>query len=424
MKLLLIQSYLGQSEPVVFPLGLACLKPYLKDHEVNVFDMNTVEEPFQSLKGIVASFNPDLIGISLRNIDSTNKRKVVFYYKYTKKTIDIIKTCTDARIVMGGSGFSMFAREIMEDEPGIDYGVYLEGEVTFSELLKNLDTPESVKSIYYRRDGEIFFTGHRSYSSFEDLKPPDTTILPIDKYNGFPDALGVETKRGCQLNCIYCVYGFLNGNNYRLKSPGAVVDEIEALNKNQGAQRFTFIDSVFNIPQNHAEAVLREMIARKLDTKWSAWFSEKDLSSQFLALAKQAGCDHVIFSPDGFSDKTLTKLGKNIRKKDIIHAFKMIQGMDGFEISYNFFKNPPGQNLMNFISLVVFCLLAKLKLGRRIHFEFNSLRIEPHTRLYEVTLAENVITRDESLLFPKYYTNRKTWYIEAIFNILLRLIGR
>ena len=424
MRVLLIQSYLGKEEPAVFPIGLACLKPFLVNHEVRVFDMNTASEPFEELPQILADFGPEIVGISLRNIDSTNKRKVVFYYTYTKEIIRMVKSKTGARVVVGGSGFSMFASEIMHDEPDIDYGVYLEGEFTLSELMDNLDNPEKVKSVYYRKNRKVVFSGDRSYCSFRKLKPPDVTTLPIEDYHQFKDALGVETKRGCGLSCVYCVYGFLNGNHYRLKDPALVADEIETFCERHGAKRFTFIDSVFNIPFAHADKVLQEMIRRNLKIKWSAWFSEKNLTKPFLELAQAAGCDHVIFSPDGFDDKTLIKLGKNIRRKDILEGFRLLREFDGFEISYNFFKNPPGQNWSNFFHMVVFCVKAKLNLKNRVHFEFNSMRIEPHTRLYQIALDEKVVGEGDNLLLPKYYTNRKTWLVEKLFNAVLRLIGK
>ena len=111
MKVFLLTSYLGGKEPPVFPLGLACIKPLLYGHDVNAFDMNTSEKPFEELIKRIKSFIPDVIGISLRNIDSTNKRRVVFYYKYLKDTLDVIKSCSKAKVVIGGSGFSMFANK-------------------------------------------------------------------------------------------------------------------------------------------------------------------------------------------------------------------------------------------------------------------------------------------------------------------------
>lgn len=423
MNILLLQSYLGPRELPVFPLGLAYLKASLKEHDVKAYDLNMSDSPFEELRAILTDFKPQVIGISLRNIDSTNKREVVFYYAYLKDIINVIKQCSEAKIIIGGSGFSMFAEEIMQDEPRIDYGVYLEGETTFPELLEQFDTPENVKSVFYRKDGNVVFSGSRPSPDLNKSLPPDMDVVPISDYDRYMYAVGVETKRGCALNCIYCIYGYLNGKTYRLISPEKVVDHIETLQHDYGVKRFMFIDSVFNIPKAHAENICREMISRKLSIKWAAWISEQGFTQEFLDLIREAGCDHVILSPDGFADETLRMLGKSIRKQDILNAYNLLRCSD-VEISYNFFKNPPGQTLSNFLGIVLFTFKTRLELKKRIHFEFNSLRVEPHTGLYDIAVAENVVRPGESLLYPRSYTNRRTWYIGKMFDALLYLLGK
>lgn len=426
MKVLLLQAYLGGSEPPVFPIGLSCIAASVKKHELRVFDPNIAEEPAAGLQRILEGFRPEVIAISLRNIDSTNKRKVVFYYSRLKEILDIIQSspCDRAWIIVGGSGFSMFAREIMQDELRIDYGVYLEGERTFPELLEHLEKPEAVRGIYYRENGAVKFTGPNTQTDLITAPLPDRATIGITPYVGIPDAIGIETKRGCMLGCIYCIYGFLNGKNMRLKPPVRVVDEIETLVKEHGVKGFTFIDSVFNVPSSHAEEICREMSRRKLKVKWSAWFNEKGLTRQFIELARDAGCKNVILSPDGFSDEILKKLGKNIKKEDILKGYAILKNIEGLEVNYNFFKNPPGQTFAAFLSLMSFCLKARREMGRRVHFEFNSIRIEPHTALFKLALEEGIVKETQNLLLPVYYSNRSTAYIDFLLNSVLGILGK
>ncbi len=423
MKILLVQSYLGGHEPPVYPAGLACLLSVLADHDVRAFDPNTADDPEGGLEQAVREFGPDVVGVSLRNIDSTNKRVVVFYYQFFKEMLKQIRALTNAPLIVGGSGFSMFAQRIMEDEPLIDYGVYLEGERTFPLLLANLDAPERAPSVFYRRDGKAVFSGGGDKVGGEALPRPNFGAAPLEPYLGMPWGVGVETKRGCALSCIYCPYGFLNGKTYRLKAPSQVADEVGALAAG-GAGRFTFLDSVFNIPKGHAAAVCRELAERGPAVKWSAWFSERELDEELLDLAVAAGCDNVILSPDGFSDAALRKLGKAVRKADILRAYELLKDRDEVEVSWNFFKNPPGQTLGAFLSMALFVVRARRRMGRRAHFEFNSLRVEPHTALHGIALEEGVVAEGEDLLTPVYYTQKRTAYIEKAFNAVLRLAGK
>jgi anaerobic magnesium-protoporphyrin IX monomethyl ester cyclase len=420
MKILLVQSYMGSSEPAVFPRGLACLKSSLDSHNVRVFDTNVSSDPFRELQEIIREFRPDIVGISLRNIDSTNKRTIVFYYTYLEQVLDSVKSCSAAKIIIGGSGFSMFAAEIMNLEPRIDYGIYLEGETTFPALLENLDSPDKVPSVYYRKGGEVIFTGETHPCDLNGLKMADWGIVSLSSYQE-RDALGIETKRGCALGCIYCIYGFLNGKQYRLKAPALVVDEIEHIVEKCGARRFMFLDSVFNFPKAHSEAICREIVRRGIKVKWSAWFSEATITGDLLELIAEAGCDSVMLSPDALCDSVLETLGKSLSRKQVLEAYRLLRKSNRFDVSYNFFKNPPGQTFSNFIFIAFFCLKAKWQMGRRVHFEFNSLRIEPHTGLFDVALREGIVTGGDSLLFPKYYINRKTRFIGAFFDLLLAI---
>ena len=424
MKVLLVQSYLGGNEPLVFPLGLACLKAALSGHEVEAFDCNASARPFEDLAGHLRRFAPDVVGISLRNIDSTNKRTVIFYYPYLGKAIDVVRSCGDARVVVGGSGFSMFAREIMDADDRIDYGVYLEGEHTLPALLDHLDAPESVPSVFCRRDGEVRFSGARAPGDMCEVALPDRLVVPPDAYAGVRDAVGVETKRGCALNCIYCVYGFLNGRAYRLRDPVSVADDVARLVEAQGVSRFMFVDSVFNMPRAHAEAVCNELTSRRLPVKWSAWFSEREISRELLDCVSAAGCDHVILSPDALHDPVLRKLGKSMTHADIMSTFALLREDDRFEVSYNFFKNPPGQTLGHALALLRFCFSARRSMGRRVHFEFSSIRIEPHTGIHRLAVEEGVVPEDVELLTPRYYTNGRTRYIDMLFNAMLILKGK
>jgi L-lysine 2,3-aminomutase len=49
--------------------------------------------------------------------------------------------------------------------------------------------------------------------------------------NNYVPTIGIEAKRGCALNCAYCVYPQLQGSRLRGRPPAAVVDEMELLHK-------------------------------------------------------------------------------------------------------------------------------------------------------------------------------------------------
>lgn len=94
------------------------------------------------------------------------------YYQCFVVAIGKIKSVRpETPLVAGGMVFSMFAREMMERNPEVDLGVYLEGDETFPELLSNLDHPESAQGVYFRRNGALKFSGERCPRDLNSLRP-------------------------------------------------------------------------------------------------------------------------------------------------------------------------------------------------------------------------------------------------------------
>ena len=121
-------------------------------------------------------------------------------------------------MAVGGAGFSMFAKEIMERHQRLDFGLVLEAEESLPELLHNLEQPEQVAGIYFRTADEVRYTGDRLLPVFPSAPYPRRDFLDLQPYLQIPFSMGVRTKRGCALKCAYCNYPFLNGQRFRLRT--------------------------------------------------------------------------------------------------------------------------------------------------------------------------------------------------------------
>ena len=62
-------------------------------------------------------------------------------------------------------------------------------------------------------------------------------------------------------------------------------------------------------------------------------------------------------------------------------------------------------------------------MGRRAHFEFNSMRIEPHTRLYQIAIDEGIVEKAKTFISQILYKPCHS-YIEKVINILLKFKGK
>jgi radical SAM superfamily enzyme YgiQ (UPF0313 family) len=375
-------------------------------------------------------FKPDVVGLSIRNIDTTVKTDIFYYFKTVPVTIKLIKeTMPDATVVVGGSGFSLFAREIMDRIPEIDFGVYLEGEETFPELIEKLDMPQEVKGLYYRKGRDVFFTGERLLPDFKNLPIPRKDFVDMKQYQNPLFNVGIQTKRGCSSKCAYCSYPFLNGNHIRLRSPIKVVDEIEYHLKEFGVRDFMFADGVFNVPETHAEAICNEIIKRGLDVNWAAWCEIKHFSEKFLLQARKAGCRVIGFSPDAASAEALNLLGKDISPKDIENAVRLIIKHKGVKAGFGFFCTPPGQTAVGVLRTIYMYLKINILLLSKGGAAMGWIRIEPHTRMEQIAMEEGLITKDTNLLPEKeedlkalFYSSKPFWMADRLVELILWLV--
>jgi anaerobic magnesium-protoporphyrin IX monomethyl ester cyclase len=425
VKVLLVQMWLGRSEKPIYPIGLATLAGALNGHDVRLLDPNILPDPLVSLEQELSGFQPDVVGLSLRNVDTTQFRDPFAYIKTLRQTLAIIKRIApQAKRVIGGSGFSVHAQSIMERYRDLDFGIPLEGEEAFPELLDHLDLPEKVAGIYVRNGDSVRSTESRPLPTQDQWHQPRWELWDPKQYIHDSATVGIETKRGCALNCVYCTYGYLNGKCYRLRDPRKVVDEIQRLWEKFGVPEIMFVDSVFNYPKDHAEAICRELLKRDLPLRWSAWLHEKDLDQDFLELLVAAGCYEVSFSPDGYTDRSLKRLGKDMTKDDIRRAYQLVREIPRLRVGYNFFANPPGQTLGGFVSLLGFFLKARWQLrGRWNGFLLGKIRIEPHTAVFNLAVKEGVITQktnllpdDDGQLIDMFYTPPNHRLIESLYK--------
>ncbi|MEK6621713.1 MAG: cobalamin B12-binding domain-containing protein, partial [Planctomycetota bacterium] len=153
MKILLISANNERHPYPVAPIGIAYIAKALQDkgHAVRLTDLCFVEDGRSSIAKTLQDFNPDVIGISIRNIDNLTYHKSVFYMPGIRRIVDFLKTRTSAPLVVGGSGFSIFPEEVLR-YLALETGIVGEGETAFVQLLDVIEhggSPSHIQNLCY-----------------------------------------------------------------------------------------------------------------------------------------------------------------------------------------------------------------------------------------------------------------------------------
>ncbi len=287
MRILLIQAVsTPDGGETVFPLGLARLAAVIRGrHEVRGMDLNLDPFPWPSLVCLLETFQPQVVGISFRNLDPLAGNLISFVPQLKTLAGLVKRYASAATTVLGGSAFTLFARRLLAEVPEIDVGLAGEAEEIFPMLLDNLATPWTVPGVLWRT-GEDTVAGTPGIAHCLDLNAlpfPDWEIFDPRLYqeqNRYVASMGVETKRGCPNSCRYCLYPVLQGHGVRLRNPARVVDELEMLHRNYGICAFHFTDAVVNQPAGHLRAICQEILRRRLEIGWTGFFREDALTEQ------------------------------------------------------------------------------------------------------------------------------------------------
>lgn len=338
--------------------------------------------------------------------------------------VSIIKeTAPETKLIVGGSGFSIYGQQLMERLPKIDYGIFSEGEETVPDLLNNLDSPQSVKGIFLRHNGNVLFTGVRELLDFARFPAPRRDFLDLAPYLEHPFRIGIQTKRGCPFNCVYCTYPYLEGTGVRMRSPDAVLDELEEMVWKYNLQSFSFVDSIFNVPQSHARKILEGMLARGLKLRWRCSDELKYFDEEYFKLAQAAGCKDFEFSPDGISRSTLAGVNKSTTPEDIKRGYSIIRKNDNVTVSFSFFINGPGESFTNIFRLILFIIRCKLFLRKKLDdIYIVPIRIYPNTPIYNLALEKGLLKPDDDIVKPVYYNPPPWKYIIKVLKSISRIV--
>ncbi len=394
-KILLISSNTTIEPLPVYPLGMAMVAAALKDkgHTVKQFDfLFNPEGSTNRVPSAIKDFDPDFIGISIRNIDNVDSmaKDSNWCLDAVKELVADIKKISTKPIVLGGPAFSIMPDQILTFTKA-DYGIVGEGEITFVELIDDLIANKATNSIIRAKKKQINNDGF-----FAPLYEKEFVDFYVDQTG----LLNYQTKRGCPHGCNYCSYPIIEGKVFRKQSPEFVVKNLIRIQKQFNVDSVFFTDSVFNDKQGHYLQVAEEMLRQKCDLKWSAYFRPDAISDPELKLLKDSGLYAMEIGSDAACDTTLKGINKSFTFDDIV---AMNEGCvkQSINCAHFFMFGGPGET-----NETITEGLENIKLLKKcVVFAFSSIRILPGTGLQKIAIDEKIISKDNSLLQPCYYTS-------------------
>ena len=381
------------------PIGLAYLAASVDEerHTLKVLDLMFADDAVAEVADAVSEFEPDLIGMSIRNLDNQSSLNPVWNLPAVRDIIERIRQLSDATTLIGGPAFSIMPAECL-DYVGADLGIAGDAAEAFATLVERLETGadyRDIPGIVYRddaNDGEIVASEGRFTSSFH--RAPRLDLLDMRAYNGSGFGVGVVTKLA---QAYYPTPGAdFNGGDWRIREPSEVVDEIRALDNDFGINKVFFIDSGFNIPAEHAKATCRAIIDAGLRVRWNSYVRPSDdADAELMGLMKESGCSLALMAEggrggEGLDDRLagLDRMAELCREANLPFTMNMTFGEPGDTES---------------------SVEQKLDFLKRVDAAFSVLRVGtrvlPNTAVAQTALREGLIESESELMRPTFYTD-------------------
>lgn len=317
----------------VIPIGLCSVAASIEraGYEVFVLDLCFSKNCVADISNTISTLHPDIIGVSIRNIDNIGGSSTRFLLDDINNNIIVnIKKCFRGEVVIGGSAVGISGVEILELF-NLEYAICGDGEIAMVEFIrridKKMDMLKELRGLIIRKDREIVW--NPASLLVEDLDalpfPRPHRYLNLKPYRQFDSAMQIQTKRGCALKCVYCTYSRIEGNCYRYRQPELVANEIEMIVEETGINHIEFIDSVFNIPLEHAKSVLRALRKKKMNLRLRAvGLNPGAIDEELVDLMHQVGFRDVGLGAEAGCDAILSALGKSYRIDDLLRAGKLL----------------------------------------------------------------------------------------------------
>jgi len=352
----------------------------------------------KTLLDTISEFGPDLIGFGC--LFSGNFPDVIKLSKLCKETFGNIP------ILAGGIHFTIYAAEILENCPSIDWIALGEAEETIVKLVNKVKRKDNdfsdIERFAYRKNGKVVINPGEHYIADPDIIPfpaynlidlkdyyTDTSFWHNPKKLPINTSIPIITSRSCPNQCPFCSMYMAMGPKWRARSPQNVVDEIEFLYNEYGHRHFSIMDDNFSLVKSRVIEMCNLIKKKGLNLQFETpnGLSLKTLDKEVIDAMVSAGLVRVSLAIESGSDYIRnTVMRKNLNREKIFEVTKIIKEHKSIFTNAFFIIGMPEETretLMDTYNMMKEIDVDKVHLMNIVPF--------PSTRVYEQAFRDNLL---------------------------------
>lgn len=358
----------------------------------------------------------------------------IWNIEYVKEIAYVLKSSTlGIKILFGGPEVSFETEKLMKEESYVDYIIFGEGELTFREFIKEINSlkPEmgNIKGLAYRKNNVVIVNEDR-----ELIDNLDTIKYPYDEDESFDDKIiYYESSRGCPFSCSFCMSSIdkktRNFSIQRVKKDLKTILETKA-------RQIKFIDRTFNVDYKRSMEIMNYIVEHNINHMTIHFEITADImNDEFLNFLRNMPVNMFQFEigVQSLNRDTLCEINRHMSIEKLNNVIERIRESNNIHIHLDLIAGLPFENYESFkksfdgiyrlnTEKIQLGFLKVLK-GTKIYFDKDKHKIKYRGKAPYEVICTKYISLEEVLklkkveeLVDKYYNEK---YFEKSLNYIM-----
>jgi len=410
----------------VMPIG-ACMVAEACEragHRVTLLDLMFVRQPHEAVRKAILLSRPDVVGLSVRNIDNNDMGATEFFLDDLKSVVDTVREHCGSPVILGGAALAVMPEEILRFCE-VSCAVLGDGETVFPLLLARMAQGKTYSDIpgiaFLDRDRFTSTPCPGQGGTTECGAPGYHRWVNVPAYSSQLATAPLQTKLGCAFQCVYCTYRKIEGNGHRLADPASVAEAVTRLAAS-GLRDIELVDSVFNVPYEHALGVCEALAKIKHGARLqSLELNPRSFDDELVSAMERAGFAGMGLTVESASDRVLEGLRKGFTTREV-HKAAEVMTRHSLPCAWIFLLGGPGETRETVRKTLKFAETAARP--QDVVFFNIGIRIYPGTELESIARRQGILTASpDQMLRPVFYVSPDvdaSWMMDEVRRSMSR----
>lgn len=384
--------------------------PEIKEgFEISIIEFSIFNDSVEDVAEAINKRTPDIVGFSV-------------YIWNIQEILEVVRRVS-ARIILGGPQVTGIEKELLKDNPDLDFILTGEGEAGFKQLLEFFLGKRAIGSVQGVTTREL--QNERGPST--DLATVPSVYERIFKENPDISWISLETSRGCPMGCGFCTWS--SDKKMRYYGIDRVKKDLDVILSQPKVKSIYLCDSSLLLNKPRAKEILNYIIDAKADVSIRYEFSVEQLDEEICDLLACLPRHEFNFGIQSINQKALKDMGRVFRKEVFERHYQMVteKFRNANNITVDLIYGLPGDNIDGYKQSLDYAL--SLPEVRRVLT--NPLIVLPGSAFFRDREKYKIVLRDQrSYMVKSNYTfsehemdlaRKYSFYVAVIyFNYQLR----